>query len=120
MRISDWSSDMCYSDLLGSTAHGAGPNLTQSVRRGVVIGYSLGWLKPYENLWLSYPPNIARKFSPELAALAGYAQHRPNLGNYEGQCPSILLDDNVPDHIGAIHALRPAQEAMLADYFRAL
>src|SRR3546814_2413682 len=80
---------------------------------------SLGWLKPYENLWLSYPPNIARKFSPELAALAGYAQHRPNLGNYEGQCPSILLDDNVPDHIGAIDALRPDQEAMLADYFRA-
>src|SRR3546814_1584466 len=96
MRISDWSSDVCSSDL---------PNLTQSVRRGVVIGYSLGWLKPYENLWLSYPPNIARKFSPELAPLAGYAQHRPTLGNYEAQCPSILLDDNVPDHIGAIDAL---------------
>lgn len=101
---------------LGSTAHGAGANITNDVRRGVVIGYSLGWLKPYENLWLAYPPEVARHFSPELAALAGYAQHRPNLGNYEGQCPSILLHDNVPDHIGAMDALRPDQEAMLAEY----
>jgi ectoine hydroxylase-related dioxygenase (phytanoyl-CoA dioxygenase family) len=101
---------------LGSTAHGAGANVTSDVRRGLVIGYSLGWLKPYENPWLAYPPEVARHFSPELSALAGYAQHRPNLGNYEGQCPSILLGDEVPDHIGAIDALRPDQEAALADY----
>lgn len=101
---------------LGSTAHGAGANTTNAVRRGVVIGYSLGWLKPYENLWLAYPPKVARAFSRELAALAGYAQHRPNLGNYEGQCPSILLGDDVPDHIGAVDALRPEQEAMLAEF----
>lgn len=111
--VCDPGTAICF---LGSTAHGAGPNVTQAVRRGVVIGYSLGWLKPYENLWLSYPPDVARRFSPELAALAGYAQHRPNLGNYEGQCPSILLRDDVPEHIGAIDALRPDQEAMLAEY----
>lgn len=109
----DPGSAICF---LGSTAHGAGANVTREVRRGVVIGYSLGWLKPYENLWLSYPPEIARSFSPELAALAGYAQHRPNLGNYEGQCPSILLRDEVPEHIGAIDALRPDQEEMLARF----
>ncbi|MDE2562733.1 MAG: phytanoyl-CoA dioxygenase family protein [Sphingomonadales bacterium] len=106
-------SAICF---LGSTAHGAGANRTNKVRRGVVIGYSLGWLKPYENLWLAYPPDVARSFTPELAALAGYAQHRPNLGNYEGQCPSILLRDNVPTHIGAVDALRPDQEAMLAGF----
>ena len=104
---------------LGSTAHGAGANVSRDVRRGIVIGYSLGWLKPYENLWLAYPPEVARTFSPDLAALAGYVQHRPNLGNYEGQCPSILLGDETPDHIGAIDALRPDQEAMLADYMAA-
>lgn len=103
---------------LGSTAHGAGPNISNVPRRAVVIGYSLGWLKPYENLWLSYPPEIARTFSPELAKLAGYVQHRPNLGNYEGQCPSILLGDNIPEHIGAIDALRPDQEQMLNQYQR--
>ncbi|MEW6626910.1 MAG: phytanoyl-CoA dioxygenase family protein [Pseudomonadota bacterium] len=101
---------------LGSTAHGAGANRTSQVRRGIVVGYCLGWLKPYENQWLAYPPKVARRFPPDLAALVGYAQHRPNLGNYEGQCPSILLADNVPEHIGAIDALRPDQAAMLDQY----
>ncbi|EQB11383.1 phytanoyl-CoA dioxygenase family protein [Sphingobium lactosutens] len=106
-------SAICF---LGSTAHGAGANLTNLPRRGIVVGYCLGWLKPYENQWLAYPPEIARAFSPELSALVGYAQHRPNLGNYEGQCPSILLRNEVPRHIGAIDALRPDQEAMIATY----
>lgn len=101
---------------LGSTAHGAGPNLTDRRRRAIVIGYSLGWLKPYENLWLTYPPEIARSFSPELAALTGYVQHRPNLGNYEGQCPSVLLGDDLPDHLGAVDALRPDQAGVVAAF----
>ncbi len=106
-------SAICF---LGSTAHGAGANRGDRARRAVVVGYSLGWLKPYENLWLSYPPEVARTFSPELAALAGYVQHRPNLGNYEGQCPSVLLGDEVPAHIGAIDALRPDQTEMLTAF----
>ncbi|TPG52580.1 phytanoyl-CoA dioxygenase family protein [Sphingomonas glacialis] len=109
----DPGSAICF---LGSTAHGAGANRSSGVRRAIVIGYSLGWLKPYENLWLAYPPEVARTFSPELAELAGYVQHRPNLGNYEGQCPSILLQDDVPAYIGAVDALRPDQEAMLAGF----
>lgn len=103
---------------LGSTVHGAGPNMTGQVRRGVVIGYSLGWLKPYENPWLAYPPEIARTFPPELAELAGYAQHRPNLGNYEGQCPSILLRGTPPEFIQATDALRPDQEDAVGDFAR--
>ena len=104
---------------LGSTVHGAGPNVSPSVRRGVVIGYSLGWLKPYENLWLAYPPDVARTFPPELAALAGYAQHRPNLGNYEGQCPSILLKDQLPEFIQATDALRPDQIDAVREFAQA-
>ncbi len=94
---------------LGSTLHGAGPNETSSVRRAVVIGYSLGWLKPYENLWLAYPPHVARAFPPDLAELAGYCQHRPNLGNYEGQCPSVLLSGTPAEYLQARDALRPDQ-----------
>ena len=94
---------------LGSTLHGAGANLTDTVRRGVVVGYSLGWLKPYENQWLAYPPEVARHFDPELAALIGYCQHRPNLGNFEGQCPSVLLGKYDGGPLGAIDALRPDQ-----------
>lgn len=103
---------------LGSTLHGAGGNASDEVRRGAIVSYCLGWLKPYENQWLAYPPEVARTFSPELAALVGYAQHRPNLGNFEGQCPSLLLKDQVPDRIAATDALRPDQTELLAEFIR--
>lgn len=94
---------------LGSTLHGGGGNASAAPRRGIVVSYCLGWLKPFELQWLVYPPSVARHFPPELAALVGYAQHRPNLGNVEGQCPSILLGDDVPNYLPAIDALRPDQ-----------
>ena len=95
---------------LGSTLHAAGANQSGEVRRGMIAGYSLGWLKTYENQFLAYPPAIARTFSPELAALVGYRQHRPNLGNFEGRCPSVLLGNAAPGPLGALDALRPDQE----------
>lgn len=101
---------------LGSTLHGAGANMTDMVRRGIVVGYSLGWLKPYENQWLAYPPEVARRFDPDLAALVGYCQHRPNLGNFEGQCPSVLLGNYNGEPLGAIDALRPDQMAAAAAF----
>ncbi len=101
---------------LGSTLHGAGGNQSSDVRRGMIVSYCLGWLKPYENQWLVYPPEVARTFAPSLAALVGYQQHRPNLGNYEGQCPSILLGEQRLDHLGAIDALRPDQAAALEEF----
>ena len=103
---------------LGSTLHGGGGNLSIAPRRGMVISYCLGWLKPFELQWLVYPPQVARHFSPELAALVGYAQHRPNLGNVEGQCPSMLLGDPVPEHLPAIDALRPDQAEAAALFVR--
>ncbi|MFA5966683.1 MAG: phytanoyl-CoA dioxygenase family protein [Sphingomonas sp.] len=101
---------------LGSTLHGAGANQSDETRRGVLISYCLGWLKPYENQWLAYPPPVARRFPPDLAALVGYAQHRPNLGNYEGVCPSILLGDSVPEYIGGVDALRPDQREAVSEH----
>jgi ectoine hydroxylase-related dioxygenase (phytanoyl-CoA dioxygenase family) len=99
---------------LGSTLHGGGANLSAAPRQGMVVSYSLGWLKPYENQWLVYPPEVARMFSPELAALVGYQQHRPNLGNVEGQCPSVLLGAGADDFLAAVDALLPEQAAGLA------
>lgn len=98
---------------LGSTLHGAGGNTTAAVRRGMIVSYCLGWLKSYENQHLAYPPDVACRFAPELAALVGYRQHRPNLGNYEGQCPSILLDGAAHGPLGAIDALRPDQTELV-------
>lgn len=103
---------------LGSTLHGGGGNASPAPRRGLVVSYCLGWLKPFELQWLVYPPAIARNFTPELAALIGYAQHRPNLGNVEGRCPSVLLRGEPPDHLAAIDALRPDQVDAAADYVR--
>ena len=99
---------------LGSTLHHGGANLSNSKRRGLVIGYSLGWLRTYENQFLAYPPEVARCFSPSLQALVGYCQHRPNLGNYEGQCPSVVLRDDACEHLAAIDTLRPDQQDMIA------
>ncbi|WP_243455571.1 phytanoyl-CoA dioxygenase family protein [Sphingosinicella sp. BN140058] len=106
----------CALLFLGSTLHGAGGNRSRNIRRGAIVSYCLGWLKPYENQWLAYPPAIARGFPPALAALVGYRQHRPNLGNFEGCCPSILLEDNMPARPGAVDALRPDQQALLDAY----
>src|SRR3546814_8235160 len=101
MRISDWSSDVCSSDLwpnshgeralepepsgdpvvaemrpgaallfLGSTLHGAGGNEAATIRRGMIVSYCLGWLKPYENQWLAYPPPIrSEEHTSELQSL---------------------------------------------------
>jgi hypothetical protein len=90
--------------------------MTGAIRRGIIVSYCLGWLKPYENQWLTYPPDAARAFDPELAALVGYQQHRPNLGNYDGQCPSILLRGEPPEYLAATDALRPDQEGALAEF----
>ncbi len=102
---------------LGSTLHNAGENSSDMIRRGMIVSYCLGWLKPYENQWLAYPPEIARTFDPELAALVGYCQHQPNLGNYEGQCPSVLLKKEVPEFLHAIDDLRPDQVQMVEDFY---
>lgn len=105
---------------LGSTLHGGGANVSAAPRRGVLVSYCLGWLKPYENPWLAYPPAAARHFVPELAALVGYRQHRPNLGNFEGRCPSILLTGEAPPaYLAARDALRPDQQAAAAAYVSA-
>lgn len=103
---------------LGSTLHAGGANRTAASRRGMIISYSLGWLKPYELPWLAYPPEVARAFSPEVAALAGYRAHRPNLGTHEGRCPSHLLEGDKAHPLGAIDALRPEQEALINAYRR--
>ena len=103
---------------LGSTLHAGGANRSHAPRRGLVISYCLGWLKPSENQWLAYPPDVARKFSRELAELVGYKQQAPNLGHFEGQCPSILLRGG-SDTNGFSDALRPEQ-VILAEHYRAV
>lgn len=76
---------------LGALTHGAGANHSRAPRDGIIVSYCLGWLKQYENAFLTYPPAIARDFPPELQRLIGYQIHRPNLGGWEGQDPAVAL-----------------------------
>ncbi len=77
---------------LGSVTHCAGANCSDAPRSGLIFSYSLGWLKQYENAFLAYPPQVARRFSKPVRDLLGYRIHRPNLGGYEGQDPAVLFD----------------------------
>jgi len=98
---------------LGSVQHSGGANTTKLSRRGLIVSYSLGWLKPYELQTLVYPPEIARHFSPELAALIGYRVHKPNLGHVHGACPSQLLLDKQNGLERAIDYLKPEHEMLI-------
>lgn len=101
---------------LGSTLHSGGANLSTAPRRGLVVSYCLGWLKPWENQWLAYPPEVARTFAPDLADLIGYRLHKPGLGCHEGQCPSVLLREPGESGVPWTDTLLPEQEAMAVHY----
>ena len=96
--------------------HSGGANFSRAPRRGLVVSYCLGWLKPWENQWLAYPPEVASSFPPVLAALIGYRQHRPSLGNFEGQCPSALLRGPGEEANPWTDTLLPQQGALAEEY----
>ena len=102
--------------VLGSTVHAAGANRTDAPRRALIVSYCLGWLKAYENQSLAYDAEFVRTLDPELAAMLGYRWHRPNLGTYDGQCPSLLLGDEVPDALATVDALSPEHEQAVAAF----
>ena len=57
---------------LGGTLHGAGANVSDEWRYGVVLTYSAAWLRQEENQYLDVPPDIAESLSPELQVMIGY------------------------------------------------
>ncbi|MBT7334993.1 MAG: mitomycin antibiotic biosynthesis protein, partial [Gammaproteobacteria bacterium] len=61
---------------LGSTLHGAGANTSSDWRYGVILTYSLGWLRQEENQYIDVPPAIASELSPALRDMIGYKMHR--------------------------------------------
>jgi hypothetical protein len=102
--------------ILGSTVHAAGANRTEAPRRAAIVSYCLGWLKAYENQSLAYPVDFVRTLPEALQAMLGYRWHRPNLGTYDGQCPSILLEGEPPEYLATIDALAPHHEPIVAAY----
>ena len=61
---------------LGGTLHGAGANISDEWRYGIALGYSVGWLRQEENMYLDVPPEKAATLSPELRKAIGYTMYR--------------------------------------------
>jgi ectoine hydroxylase-related dioxygenase (phytanoyl-CoA dioxygenase family) len=89
---------------LGSLTHSAGANRSAAPRTGVIISYCLGWLRTYENQFLTYPREVVRCFPLQLQRLIGYRMHRPNLGGWEGRDPLEWIDGNAraEPHVDAL------------------
>ena len=60
---------------MGGTLHGAGANVSDSRRFGVILTYSVGWVRQEENQYLSIAPETVGTLSLELQALTGREAH---------------------------------------------
>ncbi len=78
---------------LGSTLHGAGPNKTDRVRRGMHTSFCLGWLRTEENSYLSVPLARASKMPRRAQELLGFGVH-DGIANGEGFLGSV--DNRIP------------------------
>lgn len=56
---------------LGGTLHGGGANTSKEWRYGVILTYSLGWLRQEENQSLAVPPAVANTLTPQLQDMIG-------------------------------------------------
>ncbi|MEM1333662.1 MAG: phytanoyl-CoA dioxygenase family protein [Actinomycetota bacterium] len=60
---------------LGGTLHGAGANTSDDHRYGVILTYSLGWVRQEENQYLDIPPERVGELTPEVRRLAGFEMY---------------------------------------------
>jgi ectoine hydroxylase-related dioxygenase (phytanoyl-CoA dioxygenase family) len=102
---------------LGSVTHCGGANRSTAPRSGLIVSYSLGWLKQFENAFLAYPPHVAKQFTQALRDLIGYRIHRPNLGGYEGQDPAVLFETD-SHALPAVDGLSAATTEEIRNYYR--
>ena len=83
---------------VGSVWHGGSANTTKDEwRSGLIAGYSLGWLRQEENMYLAVPPSVAKDLPEHVQHLIGYKIHGGFLGWVEGQDPHVVLEDHYSD-----------------------
>ena len=73
----------------GSTYHGGGPNTSTVSRKGLIVHYSLAWLRQEENQYLTTPQEILDELPEDLLRLMGYANAAFSLGFIDGGVDSI-------------------------------
>jgi ectoine hydroxylase-related dioxygenase (phytanoyl-CoA dioxygenase family) len=93
----------------GSVFHSGGENRSDADRIGVNITYTLGWLRQEENQYLSCPPEVARRFDPELQDMLGYTMGQYAMGYYS---PPGKPGEN-PECVTPAHAVREVPEGSL-------
>ena len=52
----------------GGVYHGGGANTANAPRTGISLQYTLGWLRQEVNMYLTYPPTVAKTFPRRIAA----------------------------------------------------
>ena len=76
--------------------HGAGANRSNAARTGIALQYSYAWLRQELNMYLTYPPEVAKTFPDEVQRLIGYDFAGPYLGFVNGGSPQTHLKDSAP------------------------
>jgi ectoine hydroxylase-related dioxygenase (phytanoyl-CoA dioxygenase family) len=61
---------------MGGLLHGAGANTARDWRYGVILTYSVGWVRQEENQYLDVPPERLAELSPEVKRIAGFDMYR--------------------------------------------
>jgi ectoine hydroxylase-related dioxygenase (phytanoyl-CoA dioxygenase family) len=67
---------------LGGTLHAGGANTSSDWRYGVILTYSLGWVRQEENQYLNVPKQVLDTLTPEQKRIAGFDMYRA-LGFYD-------------------------------------
>ena len=76
---------------LGSAIHGGGANTTTNEsRRGMFLGFVVGWLRTEENTFLTVPLEKARTMPSRVQELLGYKAHG-SIGVVDVGDPMVLL-----------------------------
>ena len=80
----------------GSVLHSGGENRASTVRVGLNLTYTLGWLRQEENQYLSCPPSVAKDLDKELQDLLGYTQGTYALGYFSDPYANEPEQDILP------------------------
>ena len=68
----------------GSLYHGGGANRSDATRSGLIVHYTLGWLRQEENQYLSVPADVLQTLPEDLLRLMGYTHASYSLGFIDG------------------------------------
>lgn len=71
---------------LGGTLHGAGANSSTDSRYGVILTYSVGWVRQEENQYLDVSKKRLDELTPELRKIVGFDMYSA-LGFHDASLP---------------------------------